>query len=392
MIKLRLSILLALFIFEGNLALAEVPKPGEMAPPLKLTGILQTSGKLEQTLHSLQGKVVVLEFWATWCAPCIAAMPHLNDLTEKYKNKGVQFISITDESTEKANQFLKNRKINGWVGIDGDNAMFKAYEVQSIPFTVLIGSNGKVLGYPKSKDLSEEMLNQALLGKELVEPPPMPISTDPRPSLAEAEKPLYELSIRPSASQGMSSRIGLDIFKTKGTTALELIKIVFDAKLKHAEVSAQLPEGKFDVVATNSGKDAPDWEWKVQLKRALQDIWKLDVRQERKEVEVYEMLAMGTADKRLLKAEPGNAQSRQSSDVGVLIGRNTSIPVLAMILQDFFSVPVVNMTNLEGNYDYNLYYDDSKPETLMISLEKEMGFRLRKVRRTIEVLIIAPRN
>lgn len=129
--KLHLLILVALFIIGGNSAWAKAPKPGEKAPPLKLTGLLQASGKLAQNLKSTQGKVVVLEFWATWCAPCIASMPHLNGLSEKYKNKGVQFISITNESKAEVNRFLKNRKINGWVGIDGAGAMFETYGVES---------------------------------------------------------------------------------------------------------------------------------------------------------------------------------------------------------------------------------------------------------------------
>ena len=46
-------------------------------------------------LDSLKGKVVVLEFWTTWCGPCVAAIPHLNELSEKYADKPVQFIAIS---------------------------------------------------------------------------------------------------------------------------------------------------------------------------------------------------------------------------------------------------------------------------------------------------------
>jgi uncharacterized protein (TIGR03435 family) len=390
--QVLLYTLLVLFILQGNTARAEAPKVGETAPPLKLTGLLQASGKLEQNIKSLKGKVVVLEFWATWCAPCIAAMPHLNDLSEKYKDKGVQFISITDEITEKANNFLKKRKINGWVGIDGDKAMHEAYGVQSIPFTVVIGPNGKVLGYPKSKELSEEMLVQALADKELAKTIPKPVSAAPKVNVSEQAKPLYELSIRPSASQGMSNRIGPNIYRTTGAPALELIKVAFDAKLMQTEVTAQLPEGKFDVVATNFGDGSPDWIWRAQLQRMLQEIWGINVRQEQKEMEVYELVATPTAEKRLVKAKPDEVHSQQSSDEGVLAGRNTSIPVLAKILQELLSAPIVDATKLKGNYDYNLYYDETKPATLITSLEKEMGLTLRKVKRPIELLLITPRQ
>jgi uncharacterized protein (TIGR03435 family) len=389
--KLSLQILFALFILKGTFARAEAPKPGESAPQLKLTSLLQASGKLEQNLKSLNGKVIVLEFWATWCAPCIASMPHLNDLSEKFKNKGVQFISITDESAEKASHFLKSRKINGWVGIDGDKAMQDAYGVETIPLTVIIGFDGKVVGYPHSKDLSEEMLNQVIAGNNLIQPTPVPVSAAPTDSVIEVVKPLYELSIRTSTHQSMSRYIGNDRFETRGAPALELIKVAFDADLKQTEITAQLPEGKFDVVATNLGKGASDWEWMTQLQRMLQEIWGIDIRQKPKEMEVYELVATANADKRLAKTKAGERFSNQSSGEGVLGGRNISMPVLGKALQELLSTPVVDLTNLKGNYDYTLYYEDSNPETLVKSLEKEMGLKLRKVKRTIDVLKITPK-
>jgi uncharacterized protein (TIGR03435 family) len=190
----------------------------------------------------------------------------------------------------------------------------------------------------------------------------------------------------------MSNMIGPNIFKTKGAPALELIKVAFNAKLKYAEVTAKLPKGKFDVVATNFGKESPAWEWRVQLQRMLQETWGIDVRQEQKEMEVYELVATASADKQLIKANPEEIYARQSSDNGVLTGCNTSTPELVKILQELLSLPVVDVTNLKGKYDYNLTYDESKRETLLTSLKKEMGMRLRKVKRPVEVLIIASRQ
>jgi uncharacterized protein (TIGR03435 family) len=386
--KFSLSILLLLVLININFAYAEGPKPGETAPRLSLTGLLQASGELEQSIKSLEGKVIVLEFWATWCAPCIASMPHLNELSDKFKNKGVQFISITNESAENANKFLKTRKINGWVGIDGDNVMSEAYGLQTIPFTVIIGSDGKILGYPNSKDLSEDMLTQALAGKVLVQPTSLPVPSSSEDSVVETASPLYELSIRPSTKEGMSNSISPISFQTKGASALELIKIAFNAEQKHVELIAKLPDGKFDVVATNSRTDAPNWEWKMQLQRMLQDLWKIDIHLQPKEMEIYELVTTASANKRLIKAEAGENLSRQSSDDGVFVGRNLSLTVLAKIVQEIVSVPVMNATSLKGNYDFNLLYDEKKPETIAASLEEEMGLKLRKVKRQIEVLTV----
>jgi uncharacterized protein (TIGR03435 family) len=109
-------------------------------------------------------------------------------------------------------------------------------------------------------------------------------------------------------------------------------------------------------------------------------------------MEVYELFATATANKRLVKAKPEKTDSEQSTGAGVLTGRNISIPVLAKLLQDSVSIPVVDVTNLKGNYDYNLYFDSGKPETLVAALEKSMGLSLRKVKRPVDVLIISTKK
>jgi thiol-disulfide isomerase/thioredoxin len=101
------------------------PKVGEQPPPLELKVLLQAQPGTKASWDALKGKVVVLEFWATWCGPCVAAISHLNELADHFKDRPVQFIAITDEDENIISPFLKKKPIHAWVGLDTDKSMFR---------------------------------------------------------------------------------------------------------------------------------------------------------------------------------------------------------------------------------------------------------------------------
>src|SRR5215469_4401406 len=70
-------------------AWAAGPAVGEKPPLLQADELLQAPGDAKVDAESLRGKVVILEFWATWCGPCVAAIPHMNELAEKFINQPV---------------------------------------------------------------------------------------------------------------------------------------------------------------------------------------------------------------------------------------------------------------------------------------------------------------
>ena len=84
-------------------------KIGEPAPPLTLERTIPAGS--ETSWEALRGKPVVIEFWATWCEPCVEQIPHLNQLTSKFAT--VQFISVTDEAAPVVESFLAQRPILG---------------------------------------------------------------------------------------------------------------------------------------------------------------------------------------------------------------------------------------------------------------------------------------
>lgn len=94
------------------------------------------------TLEKLKGKVVIVEFWATWCPPCRASIPHLVDLRNKYDKSKVEIIGLTDEPLTKIEKFAKDMKMNYAVGYGSTSG--EAYNVTGIPHAFVIGPDGTI--------------------------------------------------------------------------------------------------------------------------------------------------------------------------------------------------------------------------------------------------------
>ncbi len=107
------------------------------------------------TLSQLRGKVVLIDFWATWCAPCRLAIPHLNDLYKAYQERGLEIIgmSLDRGSPERVRRFVVNMGVQYTI-IIADDEVVKNYGISPIPTTYLIDQDGyisnKWVGFSKN--------------------------------------------------------------------------------------------------------------------------------------------------------------------------------------------------------------------------------------------------
>lgn len=94
-------------------------------------------------LEDLKGKIVVLDFWATWCGPCIASIPHMNEMQEKYGPEGVVFIGVChSRGAEKMAATVKDKGIKYAVVADVDGKTVKAYQANGFPDYYIIDRKG----------------------------------------------------------------------------------------------------------------------------------------------------------------------------------------------------------------------------------------------------------
>lgn len=98
------------------------------------------------SLDSFKGRVVFLDFWATWCPPCRVSAPQVERLIQDYKGKPVDVISISlDDSVEPVREFVKNKELTGINLMAGNSAVNSDYSVRGVPTFYVIDQEGYVV-------------------------------------------------------------------------------------------------------------------------------------------------------------------------------------------------------------------------------------------------------
>lgn len=142
------------------------PHAGDIPAPLQLAKIIQGPPLNEVAWDALKGKVVVLEFWNTQCAPCIEAIPHLNEMVEHFKTNPVVFLSVSDDAEDRLKAFLKQHPMKSWLALDGtDNATERAFHLKGYGLIVIVDPRGKVAGFTLPALLEQKHLDRILAGQ-----------------------------------------------------------------------------------------------------------------------------------------------------------------------------------------------------------------------------------
>lgn len=109
-------------------------------------------------LASLRGKVVVINFWASWCEPCKREMPRLEQAWQRYRNRGVTFIGVnTTDFTGDAQKFVDRYRLTFPVVRDGNGRVLAKYGGLPIPWTYFVNREGLIVGYIRGEVTAEAL-------------------------------------------------------------------------------------------------------------------------------------------------------------------------------------------------------------------------------------------
>lgn len=368
---------------------------GKPMPDLAFEKLINGQKKSLVTQKDLKGEIVILEFWATWCAPCIKHFPKINDLSAAYSDKGVTFISITPESPEIVERFLKRKPLNTWVAVDSDRSVVEYFGVYAYPTTIVIDKEGIVLDYIRPEQLTSAYLDGLLEGKAL-----SVNNTSKRTVLLSnassgtseanknSRKPTYKVIIEEVDSgtpEGGMTGKSMGILKTNGWSLKKTIAFASniseplvvgpDSLLsKKFFIDVQLPRGKPELLDE-------------LLLDAIQNKFGFKTTSENRQIVTYEMTAPDGISKNLYasKSESGHF----STDDGILAASNWKLNALVSTIEETLGVSVDDQTGLTGKYDFNLYWDHEDPQSIIEAVSSQMGLTLTKKTISQRVVVVS---
>lgn len=375
-VALRGSLITLVVVLLGTASLWAHPAKGTPAPPLDTLKLLQAPLGARADWASLKGKVVVLEFWATWCSPCVASLPHLSQLVESLDPAKFQFISIDDEDLKAVQTFLTKKKMSGWVGVDASGGVFGLYGVESRPTTIIVDGNGKIVAVTEIDSVSAADLRGVAEGKNVAFKPVMEISEGRVPSSPDAGRSLFAVSVSkasPDAKMAIARHppTGTDLL---GQDADSLMTDVFNVFGNQRYVLKDpLPEGRYDVRVNSV--DVPQTVIDSVVQQAVLGALHLQIQSKTLTKPAY-LLRATDASKKLLSPSASTHVVKRGYWHGKFLLMNGTMDDLAYVLATGLENPVLNETGIDGTYDARFQVAGGDVDSLNAVLKETLGLEL----------------
>ena len=414
---LVLLLLVGSLLKAKGLSLPDGPEVGQVAPPLKLSTWLQAPPEAAQGWPT--GKVVVLEFWGIHCGPCVAAIPHLNELADQFKNKPVQFIAIAVDEVIEIQRFLKKTPIHAWIGLGPSTEYLEnsPYRILAVPHTVMIDTHGQIALITDPDGLDAETIQECLDGKLRAPNDEQIFATDKTPSAIKffhsdggtipgvipgqyrmGIKPLFQVMIlsQPTNSTPRSEPVeswNPHAMTLQNVSLNKAIERAFDAKQTRIVTETELPVEKHDFyisvppdISRPKNRDALEGAFA----QGVAATFGLTVRRERREVDLLVLKANATTLGSL--SQSTNPRGEYQVEPGEASATDKPMAALAGLLESITRKPVLDETGLTNRYSYDIKWEqkDARPNVAGVTeAVKKLGLDLVQVKKSLEVIVIS---
>ena len=376
------------------------PRVGERPPPLGIEHWLNAPEGLGKSWDDFEDQVVVIEFWATWCGPCMRSMPRMNDLVARFEDRPVRFLAISGEKLSVVAGHHEQSPRRAWVGVDTDNDFMRALAIRSFPQVLLVDRRGRIAATLHPEKLEAVHIERMIRSEPPGIDPPLvdvrPVVASPsRVSASSAstpedplsgQKPLLELSIAP-ASGNKAGRLTVTFGRVEIDRA-SLREILAQLHGISAErVVADDPgidlEAQYSVHCTTpSGVSA-----RSLAASALSQTLGLVVGFDHRPMRVLLLEAPNDLGPGLERAEDGaRTSTRFERSHWELNG--VGIGTLATRLAYIERTPVLDRTGLHGRFDIKFDPPTGDRDDLARAVHRQLGLMLREEIATIDVISV----
>ncbi len=389
---MKLKLLVTLLLTTYTLFVqAQAFKIGDNLPNYQLKSVVNYKTD-SLNFKDAKGKILIIEFWATWCGACIPALQHLDEIKNKFPND-VFVVGISDDSKERLTKFLTKRVVGVPLASEADMKLNGMFAFNTVPHTIIADKNGKIIAMTSPNEVTEEKIKELIAGKTPNFKLKQEKEFDPQIDYFGVDESTDYSIIQKSSIQGFPSfsRRGSGVFKDRRISCVNLmpqsiLQLAFKKSFESTIVN--LPEAKksftpeniycFDIIVKESDKANL---YKIMQAEATK-LFGLKANIEKRVVDVYVLKKV--AD--ILK-ESTNKDSDWSAGGGGLKSKNVEMDVLVSFIANVAGKPVVDETNLKGKYDINFDYAEEDPTSLKKALES-LGLKISKEKREVEMLII----
>jgi uncharacterized protein (TIGR03435 family) len=379
------AILLPLAAFNAILLAQEI-RPGGAAPPI-------TAAPLDDSLpfagwQAFQGNFVVIDFWATWCGPCLPGLARMSALQKEFAGKPIRFLTVANDESSRVKKYFADKGLTLQTYVEGDDRTTQtAYGIIGIPAAAIVDPKGRIVGVTPAENITADVLDELIDGKKIDLPPfqrPANITWDQDEiTWQDGVQPTFEILIKPIEVTGGGSfhQPGSNRISGDGMLVINLIQAAWSTDSLHIDLRDPLPAGSYRfVIEVPKGQEAQLFS---TMQDAIQKNFDIQARWEEQERDVLVMSTIGTKRLEASKGEPLSQFMR-----GKITLRRQSTDDLAEILPNWLGKIVVDETGLHGLYDFDLEYRDDGPSMLAEGLQDKYGLILAPAKRKVRILVV----
>jgi uncharacterized protein (TIGR03435 family) len=328
----------------------------------------------------------VLEFWATWCAPCVAAVPHLNQLVEQFKEEPIDFVAITDEDESLVRRFLGTHHMDGFIALDEGGRTWKAYNLTFLPTTVLIDSKGRLAGVTNPSHIDATVLKSLVAGEAINLPLPIGLYRSNGASDGSGNSGVL---VRAVIRQSLEKADG-DISCADGKLTIQganlhtILARVYGLPPHRIQVPERLDAQRYDALIEREGA-APS-ALLGMLGQLLPTALDAKIESQSRKASVLILTVPSGNVTKLTKSAATDSEERGGA--GSIQFTAAPLSHLALAIQHELGRDVVDETGLSGPYDLALHWNPDEPESILRAVEGQLGLSIEPGERPMTFLAV----